>query len=351
VPADRHSPVKAFTLIEMILGLAITTILLAAMGSLVLVASRSIPDRGRATDMTSAAAGTLEQFSADIAAAESIAMGLDTGIEVKVPDRDSDGKQEEIRYEWPGTPGASLDRVYNGVHTGLELPLSDFNLAYTVTTASTSSASVVTSLPESYVGGWTGGLLYTTQQVQSGKPVAQHFVPTLPANARSWTITRIRFMVQGEVLAATGTTSVQIRTVGSDGMPTGTILASASIAESSLNLLLHAMTQVSFTGVPPLAPGQEVALTFSCSNNCPSMMLGYVALSTAHAVPMSVYSGTWSSTGLKVIPHEVYATITSTAPQTATAKRLERVTGTLQLGGSPTPLRTTVTLFNAPEVQ
>jgi hypothetical protein len=138
--------------------------------------------------------------------------------------------------------------------------------------------------------------------------------------------------------------------VGADGLPDGGILASATVAESSLSVLGGTRT-VSFTGAPPLTPGVEVAIVFMCAANCPSMNVSYASLLGARSVPMSTFNGTWTSSMLSVVPHEVYAKTTSIAATKNVTKKLQRVNISMGIAGLPTPIRGTVAIRNTPEVQ
>jgi prepilin-type N-terminal cleavage/methylation domain-containing protein len=323
---------RGFTLIEVMLAMTITAILLGSMGSLVVLTSKAIPGKGGAADESTQA----EQ----------------RGIEVKVADRDSDGKLEEVRYEWSGSPGDPVERVYNGVHTSYNFPVSDLKLSYTVATSTTSGPSTVSTSGELFVSGWNGALLNQSRDPETGKPVAQHVVASLPAGARTWTITRIRYMAMQDLLAATGVTEVQIRTVAPDGTPTGGIIASATVAESSLATLLHGWRAVSFTDVPALPADREIAIVFVCLSGCPSGNLAYVPVGAPRPVPMQMYNGTsWAPVFNGVIPHEVYAKATTVTANVTSSRNLQRVTVDLKTKSLSTPLRSSFALCNAPEVQ
>jgi len=344
---------RGFTLVEAVLSMAIVSILLGAMGSLVVVASRSVPDRSRVTDQMGMAAAGLEQLSADLGAALTIVEATDKVVAFTVPDRDKDGAPDTIRYEWSGVAGGSLVRsIGASLKSNVVDSVASFTLSYSTTTTSTANASTVGSAPEALVSSFSTLLSLLGQTVQTSKPVAQCFIPTLPAGTKSWTITRVRFMAVGDLIA-TGVTDVQLRPVLASGMPGSTVLASVSVNESSLGLLIASMQSVTFTGCPPLAPGQEVAIVFSCGGPSPSMTLSYATLGLGRTSAMCTNNSvSWSGSTLNAIPYEVYATTTTTAASVATSKRLSRVTAALTVSGNNAPqVQTTVTLNNAPELQ
>jgi hypothetical protein len=278
-----------------------------------------------------------------------IMLAEQNAVEVEVADRNQDGVNEVIRYEWPGAPGASVVRVYNNEPVSLNVPVDTFALTYSTVATQTASADTVADQPEASVGAWSAGAVYLPRTVDTNKAVAQHFVPTLPAGARSWTITKFRFLAQSD-LTATGSTEVQIRTVDYDGFPTNTVLARATVPENSMAVTFGFKT-VTFTGCPPLAPGQEVAFVLWCVSGCPSMTIGYYALAGPRNPPMSINGPSWSALASGVIPHEVWAKTTVATTNLTSAKRVERIVAEATVAGSSSPLRVSFPLHNRPEVQ
>lgn len=101
------------TLIELVTSLAIATIVLAALGSAVLVASGALPKPAAETD-----ARGRQQFDRlllELSEATRVALSSSTAVRFLVPDRTGDGQPEEIIYIWMGLPSGVLIRSYNGV--------------------------------------------------------------------------------------------------------------------------------------------------------------------------------------------------------------------------------------------
>jgi hypothetical protein len=349
---------RAFTLVELVLGMAITTVLLAAMGSLVLIASKAVPDRTGPADQGLSAASALERMQQDLAAALTVVQATSTAIEVTVPDRNGDLVPEDIRYEWGGAGADLLRTVNGGTKVALATSVSQFALTYRVEIVNTPSVSTVANVPEALVASYTGqggplsGLTLASYTMGSGSMLGQNFRATLPANARSWTITRVQVCMKADLIA-TGTTSVQIRTTDASGLPTGTILASAALPESSLSALLYEMAEVSFATAPPLAPNQEVAIVLVCTTGCPSGSAGYTTLMASRPVPMATYSnGSWTSNNLNVMPHYVYATATTSTPVVVSTRRMVQVGVQMRTGGAlPTDYHAAINMPNMPGVQ
>jgi len=337
--------------------MAVGSVLLGAMTSLIVISSRSIPGRGTDSSRTTSAAGALEQFAADLMLATYVVAATDNLIDIKVPDRDGDGVQEEITYSWQGTSGDPLVRVVNGASRNIVIDsVAKFALSYQTITTTASSKSSTGSTSESVLATWTpgllGGLLYVGYQNKSGRPLAQNFIPTLPAQTRSWKVTRVQFYAMSDLLA-TGTISVQLRTTDSMGLPTGAILASTSISESSLSALVYGMNEVSFSNAPDLAPGQEVAIVLECTAGSPAGSVGYTTLSVGRSEPMATNNGSaWVGSTLNVMPHIVYGTTQSTSPQSLSSRRLTQVAVQLRVGDSTGPVvSTSVNLLNTPGIQ
>src|SRR2546425_414614 len=104
----------AFTLVEAVLSLIITSILCLAIGSALTVASRALPQNDSPASAGLTGAFAIEQLSSDLIAALCIAERSATTLAFTVPDRNGDGSPERIRYAWSGTIGDPLTREYNG---------------------------------------------------------------------------------------------------------------------------------------------------------------------------------------------------------------------------------------------
>lgn len=104
---SRH----AFSLIELVTALVISSIIITALGSAVVVASAALPnDRTRATaDMEDA----LQWMALEISEAEQIKASGNAVLTIVVPDRDGDGQTELISFTWDGKAGSPLLRSLN----------------------------------------------------------------------------------------------------------------------------------------------------------------------------------------------------------------------------------------------
>ena len=103
---------SAYTLIELVSSIAATSILMAGMGSVLLVAARSTDDDTMSARQLAASA-TAHEILSDLQFAKSFVQRSPTAVEFSVADRDADNADETIRYAWSGTPGDPLTRQYN----------------------------------------------------------------------------------------------------------------------------------------------------------------------------------------------------------------------------------------------
>jgi len=136
---SSHRPTRGdsgLTLVEVVVAIAITSILLAGMASALLIASRAADPVGPtntvlATSM--AAHDILGELRFAIAFTERTA----TAVEFTVADRNGDEAPETIRYAWSGTAGDPLTRQYNGgTAVNVVENVQEFQLDYDLRTVS-----------------------------------------------------------------------------------------------------------------------------------------------------------------------------------------------------------------------
>lgn len=104
---------RGYTLVELVACVAATSILVAGMGSVVMVAARStnqdtLPARQIQVSMA------VHDILAELQFAISFSERTANAVEFTVADRDADTIAETIRYAWSGTAGDPLTREYNG---------------------------------------------------------------------------------------------------------------------------------------------------------------------------------------------------------------------------------------------
>jgi len=105
---------RGYTLMEIVISIAIVTVIMGAMVSTMLIARRGMQISAVGTESVSAASGVVQQMTAELSLATSITEQTASALTFTVPDRNDDGQDETIRYSWSGTAGDPLTRQYNG---------------------------------------------------------------------------------------------------------------------------------------------------------------------------------------------------------------------------------------------
>jgi prepilin-type N-terminal cleavage/methylation domain-containing protein len=106
---------RGFTLAELVASMAILTILMGAMTSVIVVASHAIPDAEDPVQTKLATMDVVDQIGRELYYATTITESTATAMTFTVPDRGHGAAgPETIRYAWSGTPGDPLTRQYNG---------------------------------------------------------------------------------------------------------------------------------------------------------------------------------------------------------------------------------------------
>jgi len=131
----RHG--KGHTLIEMLISISIISIIMLGLGSVMLIASKALPDTGNPADTIITASVAAEQLESELKFAVTFSVRDANTVEFTVADRNGDDIPETIRYTWSGTAGDPLTRQYNGgtVFTVAE-DVNDFFLDYHTKTVS-----------------------------------------------------------------------------------------------------------------------------------------------------------------------------------------------------------------------
>ena len=136
----------AFTLVELVVSMAVFSILAGAMVSAIVIAARSIPDGQSPVEQHLAAMRALDEITEDLFYATSItSTGVGTsGVSSIVLTVDDRGHglpgPETIRYAWSGVPGDPVTRQYNGgAVTNVLDHAYDFALALSLKTGPTPS--------------------------------------------------------------------------------------------------------------------------------------------------------------------------------------------------------------------
>ncbi len=233
-----NSPRPGHTLMELVVAMVASAVLLAGLGSVMLIGSQVAYTPSAAVRRT-AAADVAGQIAEELRYATLVIQQTPQILEFVVADRDGDGTAEKFRYEWSGTPGDPLRKTVGGGTSVTVLePVDAFELTFLTTTSSTTLETTVDSAETLLLANAAGqnalpvDVTTTTYQAQQINPA---YFPSVPANAASWNATRIDFYGNQHGVA-TETLQLQLRASGepNDG-PTGDVLGQVSVAESSLS--------------------------------------------------------------------------------------------------------------------
>lgn len=345
---------RGFTLVELVVSMGIASALMAGVGASMLIASRAVPSAQGPSSVIVATGTVVSKVMAELQYATSVTARSATMIEFTLADRDSDGVEELIRYEWSGTAGAPLTRQLNaGTAITICTDVRDFVLSYDldpISALATSGNESGETILRSY-----GQLLHAESfSITSGSWCGQYFFPVLPADAVSWRVTRVR--LYGRTSGTSdGECRVQLQTATSGGLPSGTLLEEKMMLESGFLSGLGAQT-FEFSTVSGLSPTAGLCLVVKwIYGETACQLYGYHegASSSDSILVASTDSGaTWtapSGYGLKYI---VYGTVTTSGtPEAVTVYLLDRVNIRLRTGSDAnTTVESGVPLFNTPEV-
>lgn len=129
IPNRRSASRRGFTLIELVVSVAISGILMAAIGSAMFIATRTMRFDSP-VDHAWQTGPVVDQIADDLHVARSFSVADPTTVTFTVPDRDGDLASETITYSWSGVAGDPLVRTYNGQSTNILEDVHSFNLTY-----------------------------------------------------------------------------------------------------------------------------------------------------------------------------------------------------------------------------
>ena len=343
---------RAFTLLELTVSSLISSILMAGLGSTIYIATRAgDPDVGSLRDCQESSAAAFD-MTAELQFAQSFTERTATSVVFTVADRTGDAKPETIRYAWSGTPGDPLIRQFNGgaivkvVENVQELSLTYSVKSIAEPTPPPSASDEKLFLQQDSTNSGTASLLGINEN-----RFAEYFKPTLPADAISWRITRVKFIANIHKNAG-GIFSVEVRPANGTGEPDSNEVDAVVVYEA--DLIDYAWHEVAFPNAGGLSPSDGYFIAFVPRSS------GTVALLTVGTnsvgSPETKYfvddgSGTWVEDATKDIWLEIWGTITSPTPPPPDRYFLQSIGLTLQVGtDTKARMQTRTDVLNRPEV-
>jgi prepilin-type N-terminal cleavage/methylation domain-containing protein len=345
---------RGFTLVEMVVTVAILSVIMLGMGSAMIIATRALPEADNPAAAAIAAASAAERLAAELQYAVSINDSNATAIEFTVADRNHDDVPETIRYEWSGTPGDPLTRQYNGGTPYEALAdVSQFNLTYDL-------QSISVEIPQANESAETTLAGYGSAQDLHDYPIkdtewyAQYFWPTLPADATSWKVTRVVIYAKADG-PSDGEARVQLQPPTAGNCPTGIVLQENTLLESTL-LETYAAQEFSFSNAAGLSPEQGLCIVVKWTANgtaCKVHGQDKNMMGPRNDLAKSSNRGaSWSLLTDQSLLFSVYGTVsTAGEPDIQDTYHLGGADVTLRMGGdAQSTVQTSVRLLNRPEV-
>ncbi|MCX5654444.1 MAG: type II secretion system protein [Planctomycetota bacterium] len=303
---------RAFSLVELVVTMVIVAILMAAIGSTIVLASRAIPNANNPTACTIEASMALDQLVAELEAAVYISEHSQTAVAFTVADRNADGLTERIRYAWSGTPGDPLTRQYNGgTAAAFILNVQQFSLVPRIQSITEAYPGTgVEDTFDSLLVNKDSGAGFSDLNAKPDQWLGQHFATSLPGGTMGWRPTRVRFVVRK---ASSGTFSkVCLRPAGADLKPTSTVLQSQSMDAGTLPVG-YAWTEFPFSGMDRVAPTNAQCLVvryYSGTGNAATLQ----GCSGSGLVTSADSGATWSYSGSSALRAQLYGKVTQPGP-------------------------------------
>lgn len=306
------SPARGFTLVELVVSMAIMSILMIGLASAVVIVGKAMPERTSLGLRLATAAQIADQIAQELRTALWIREHASTSVEFSVPDRDGDGLPERIRYAWSGVAGTPLTRQYNGGNAvNVASDVYYFNLDYFTTSRSETIPGAPVESAEMVLQSSTNRLFATYFTIKEKAWFGQNISPSLPADAIAWKISRVQFRARYRG-ATKGVVAVQIRPVADGGnTPESTVLEEAALLESSLGASFG-WQEIGYAGLSGLVPGKKYCLLLACQTNDADLgdveydyWSGFWSLSTTNA------GGSWTYSSNSGMYHYIYGTYTT----------------------------------------
>jgi hypothetical protein len=309
-----------------------------------------VPNATSGSSAALAASQATDMIAGDLFYATSITTASAAELLFNVPDRTGDGMPETIRYFWSGTSGDPLTRQFNnGAAAVVVQDVREFQLAYgkrkvTLPTTYSDGAEVL-------LASYNGSYFLDGATIDSSSLVGQYFQPTLPANAKSWKVTRVRIKAKKHG-APDGETKVQLR------LPNGTVpgdyvVEERSMMESALSGSYQWM-EFPFTNTAGLLPGSALCLVLAGTSSADSCDVRYQSFWAWPDNSQYVTSGNgganWFMPAGQSLIFYVYGTV-STPDPASYQYLLTDVRATLRSGPDPwSRMQTSVRIVNEPQV-
>ena len=263
----RKTPTRpfGFTLVELVVALAIFSVIVGVLGTTLFVAQRGTETIGNQTASIAAARQLIDRVADDLTRTVGLSFQSDTLVQFEIPDEDGDGFSEIIRYRWSVEPGRDVTRQLN-------------DAAPIVVARSVRQFRIeARSVPTPPMGGTREVILrqHLGYPPSFGPYEIQSLIPTdsmLPAQGMTFadvpasgqiTISRVRFRARRVSSAARGELHVELReALDASDQPSRFVLAGRSIDLARLDETAFEWVTVTFDVTRSVAPGDRLFIVF-----------------------------------------------------------------------------------------
>lgn len=344
------SPARAYSLIELMVSLAIVSILVTSIGSLIILASKAIPRDDGVFAASLGGAILTEELIDDAAFAIAFDEISKTAIEFTLPDRTGDGDEEVVRYAWSGTSGHPLTRSINGSSPVVVLP-DVRSLEFSATTRSGSVFLGSNQTASSQDIQEYDAALPLTWQVTDTNWCGLYCPPPQTSGATGWRITQVRLKLLRSGGGAGGG-EIQLRKPRANGTPGTTVYATTTFREDDFGSTATWGTFNLDSGVVPANQGICIVIRGTKGSNASGV--GYfssLGIPTGTIGLASTSSGaSWSTYGSTSPLHDVDGVVYLTEEGLVARDYVESLTIRLRAGAAQTAVEKTIRHLNRPEI-
>lgn len=343
-----------FSLIEMVVSLGVLSILMVALGSVMMVATSAGPKSASAYSATISQVHDVDRLLDELAYADSFDVMDLNEIRFTVPDRDGDSIPETIRYRWSGVQGDPLYRRENGGGAQIVFDsIRTFELEYIYDEVTEAGVPIETESSEQVLNAFTRDG-FTEFRIEASSWIGMSIRPSLPPEADSWTVTRVLVALRS-VGTVDGELRVQLQLPTPSGTPSGIIIDEQPLFESAL-IDSYTWHEFIFTEAHGLSPGDRLCLVLQHASGITAAATLYEFVAKydeQHWMVHTTDSGAnWTSRDYHRIPYYVYGTFTTVVTPMVTRTYLRRVGLKLTADETnATTVDTAVRIMNAPEVE
>ncbi len=345
-------PTRAgFTLLEVVLSSTVISIVMIATASVMVLASRALPQKASATTLTVDTSQALQQIVRELQHAVHITEQTATAVTFTVADRDGDGSPESIRYVWPDAPGSPLRRSHNGGPAVTVIAdVQSLTLTYEIKTTVEAYPGSDVESSEQLLASHYSNKRQVGRAVTADRWIGQYIRPAIETGAVGWRATKVT--VAGRIDDGVESQSlVQLRVPDANKKPTDTVLQEKVLSEWYM-AWSYVWESVNFADTARLAPGEAVCLVIRHDSGLAAGAFLYEDDAGSGLLTTGNAGGNWDYNGGDALLYYLYGrVIWPGTPKTATRQFVTAVSLGLTVNATEkVAAETTVCTINAPEM-